>query len=53
MKTPKSLFTTLNLKSKKEWAKFAKSKNKPKDIPSSAADRYTKEMEHGRAGEIG
>ena len=39
----KKFVHSLNLKSKKEWAKFAKSKNRPKDIPSSVRQVYQRD----------
>ena len=39
-KDAKKLVSSLNLKSKSEWAKFSKSKNKPKDIPANPPGVY-------------
>jgi len=42
-KDAKKFVHSLNLKSKNEWAEYTKSKNKPKDIPTSARTVYKKD----------
>jgi hypothetical protein len=42
-KDAKKFVHSLNLKSKNEWAEYAKSKNKPKDIPTAVRQVYKKD----------